>query len=240
MGIAKGSVKTSQLIRPGYVIFSKGADFFQQDKSNVLAAKSIVNIYIVYKLSTKSISSSNALKNCLFGATEVKKLDNTTDPQKWQYRGYGLVFDRTGQFTDNDGSQARNIIIFGADLSTSIHSTNKTQSILAETIYAERSYSPNFGIEMKVFCLSLHYNGDNSYLFVNGNEVVKFKAKNFEIQPQPIALGSITTTEHLSADWIKESKLYGNIYDFSVDYSAISDGKIHDIHAYLMNKNDII
>ena len=116
MGIAKGSVKTSQLLRPGYVIFSKSADFFQQDKSNVIAAKSIVNIYIVYKLSTKSISSSNASKNCLFGATEVKKLDNTTDPEKWQYSGYGLVFDRTGQFTDNDGSQARNIIIFGADL----------------------------------------------------------------------------------------------------------------------------
>ena len=60
LGIAKGSVKTSKLITPGYVIFSKGAGFFQQDKSNVIAAKSIVNIYIVYKLSTKSISSSNA------------------------------------------------------------------------------------------------------------------------------------------------------------------------------------
>ena len=110
---------------PEYVIFSKGADFFQQDKSSVIAAKSIVNIYIVYTLSTKSISSSNALKNCLFGATEVKKTNYTTDPQKWQYSGYGLAFDRTGQFTHNDGSLARNIIIFGADLSTSRHSTNK-------------------------------------------------------------------------------------------------------------------
>ena len=96
MGIAKDSVKTSKLISPEYVIFSKDADFFQQDKSSVIAAKSIVNIYIVYTLSTKSISSSNALINCLFGATEVKKTNNTTDPQKWQYSGYGLAFDRTG------------------------------------------------------------------------------------------------------------------------------------------------
>ena len=61
LSIAKGSVKPSKLIRPGYVILSKGADFFQQDKSNVIAAKSIVNFYIIYKLSTKSISSSDAL-----------------------------------------------------------------------------------------------------------------------------------------------------------------------------------
>ena len=251
MGIAKGSVKTSKLIRPGYVIFSEGADFFQQDKSNVIAAKSTVNIYIVYKLSAKSISSSNALKNCLFGATAVKNPNNTTVPQKWQYSGYGLTFDRTGQFTHNDDSLARNIIIFGADLSTARHSTNKTQNILVlghafiqkinnTTIYAEGSYSPNFNIENEVFCLSLRSNGDNSYLFVNGKEVVKFKAKNSEIKPQPIALGNITTTEYLSTDEIKESKLYGNIYDFSVDYSAISNDKIHDIHAYLMKKNDII
>ena len=37
-------------------------------------------------------------------------------------------------------------------------------------------YSPNVSAENKIFCLSLHYNGDNSYLFVNGKEVTKFKA----------------------------------------------------------------
>ena len=61
-------------------------------------------------------------------------------------------------------------------------------------------------LENKVFCLSLHNNGDNSYLFLNDKEVVKFKAKNSEIKPQPIALGSITTTEHLSIPEIKETK----------------------------------
>ena len=146
--------------------------------------------------------------------------------------GYVLAFDGTGQFTHNDGSLARNIIIFGADLSTLRHSTNRTQNILVlgcafiqkinnTTIYAEGSYSPNFSIKNKVFCLSLHYNGDNSYLFVNGKEVVKFKDNNFEIKPQLIALGSIITSEHLLTNEIKESKLYGIIYDFNVDYSAI-------------------
>ena len=60
-------------------------------------------------------------------------------------------------------------------------------------IYTERSYYPNFSTENKVFCLTLHYDGDNSYLFVNGKKVVKFKAKIFEIKPQSIALGSITS-----------------------------------------------
>ena len=162
-----------------------------------------------------------------------------------------MAFDRTGQLTRNDSSLARNIIIFGADLSTSRHSTNKTRNILVlghafiqkinnTTNYAEGSYSSNFSIENKVFCLSLHCNGDNSYLFVNGKEVFKFKAKNSEIKPQPIALGGIITTEYISTDEIKESKLYGNIYDLNVDYSAISNDKIHNIHTYLMKKNDLI
>ena len=76
----------------------------------------------------------------------------------------------------------------------------KNKKIINTTIYGERSYSPNFSIENKVFYLSLHYNVDNSYLFVNGKEVVTFKSKSSEIKSQPIALGSITTTEHLSTN----------------------------------------
>ena len=43
-------------------------------------------------------------------------------------------------------------------------------------------YSPNFSAENKIFCLSLHYNGDGSYLFVNGKEVTKFKSKNLKLK----------------------------------------------------------
>ena len=101
-------------------------------------------------------------------------------------------------------------------------------------------YSPNFSAENKVFCLSLHYNGDNSYLFVNGKEVTKFKAKKSEIKANQLTLGSISSSANLSSGDIEDSKLYGNVYDFSFEYSAISNDKILDIHDYLMNKNGII
>ena len=51
--------------------------------------------------------------------------------------------------------------------------------------------SPNFSAENKIFCLNLHYNGDNSYLFVNGKEVTKFKAKKSDIKANQLTLGSI-------------------------------------------------
>ena len=49
-------------------------------------------------------------------------------------------------------------------------------------------YSTNFTVDNKTFCLSLHYNGDNSYLFVNGKEIINFKAKDSEIFPYPLRL----------------------------------------------------
>ena len=101
-------------------------------------------------------------------------------------------------------------------------------------------YSANFSAENEIFCLILHYNGDNSYLFVNGEEDTKFKAKTSEIKANQLTLGSISTSANLSSSDIEDSKLYGNVYDFSVDYSAISNDKILDIHAYLMKKNGII
>ena len=99
-------------------------------------------------------------------------------------------------------------------------------------------YSPNFTVDNKIFCLSLHYNNDNSYLLVNGKEVTKFKAENSELIKYPMCLGA------LSKDYNKNSReetgLYENVYDFSVDYSAISHDKIHDIHACLTKKNSKI
>ena len=129
------------------------------------------------------------------------------------------------------------------------HAANKTQSVLVlghgliqkindTIVYAEKVYSPNFTVDNKIFFLSQHYNGDNSYLFVNGKEVTKFKAKNSELIKYPMC------SRGLSKDYDKNSRkntgLYLNVYDFSVDYRTISNDKMHDIHAYLMSKNDII
>ena len=60
-------------------------------------------------------------------------------------------------------------------------------------------YSINFTVTKKQFCLSLHYNGANSYLFVNGTEIYKFKAKDSEIVASPFCLGNI------SKDWLTDN-----------------------------------
>ena len=241
----------SKPITPAYVIFNHKESFFEQKKENIIKSGSIVNIYIVYSLSQKTINSDNVLKSCLFGATKVTKPGDTTDTDKYIYSGYGLGFDSTGQFSHPQGGMARNIIIFGVNSSHLVHLTNKTQniSILGHgltqkvnntTIYAEKMYSPNFSAENKIFCLSLHYNGDNSYLFVNGKEVIKFKAKKYEIKANQLTLRSISTSANLSSSDIEDSKLYGNVYDFRVDYSATSNDKIQDIHDYWLKKSGII
>ena len=94
-------------------------------------------------------------------------------------------------------------------------------------------YSPNFTIANKTFCLSLHYNGDDSYLFVNSKEVIKFKAKNQSVS-EKLSLGNIPA-DFIQADR-KSTGLYGYVYDFSVDYQAIANDKILNIHQYLMKK----
>ena len=53
-------------------------------------------------------------------------------------------------------------------------------------------YSPNFTVDNKIFCVSLHYSGDNSYLFVNGKQVINLKAKNFELIKYPMCLGGLS------------------------------------------------
>ena len=66
-------------------------------------------------------------------------------------------------------------------------------------------YLINFTIKKKKFCLSLHYNGANSYLFVNGKEIVEFKAKDSEIVASPICLGNIS--KNWSVDNMKKLNL---------------------------------
>ena len=55
----------------------------------------------------------------------------------------------------------------------------------------EKFYSINFTIENTKFCLRLHYNGANSYLFVNGIEIIKFRAKDSESSAYLLCLGNI-------------------------------------------------
>ena len=107
---------------------------------------------------------------------------------------------------------------FGVDMSASVHLDNKkkfifilcegpTQGLDDTTLTAEKRYSINFTENNKKLCLSLHYNGANSYLFVNCTEIIKFKAKDSEIEPTPLCLGNIS--EDFPAANVKKTGLNG-------------------------------
>ena len=112
---------------------------------------------------------------------------------------------------------------------------------LKHTLTAEKLYSINFTVTKRKFCLSLHYYGANSYLFVNGKEIVKFKEEDSEIVASPLCLGNI------SNDWptdnMKKTRLNGYAYEFSVDYNDFNktylDKAIPFVHKYLMTKYNI-
>ena len=129
-------------------------------------------------------------------------------------------------------------------MSSSAHIDNKKKDILVlgkgptqgleHTLTAGKMYSINFTVTNKIFCLSLRYNGANSYLFVNGTEIYKFKAKGSEILVGLVFLGNI------SKDWLvdnmKRTRFTCYVYDFSVDYDPVAVDDIKDIHKYLMKK----
>ena len=89
------------------------------------------------------------------------------------------------------------------------------QGINDTTIYAEKLYSQNFTTANKKFVLSLHYNSDNSYFFVNGKEELKFKAKYDQIVKEILCSGNIS--DDWTNDNAKKTGLWGEIYDFAVD-----------------------
>ena len=97
--------------------------------------------------------------------------------------------------------------------------------------------SINFSETRKIFCLSVHYNGANSYLFVNGTEIIKFKAKDSQLTPTILCLGNVSY--NFSVTNMKKTGLYGNVYEFSADYGTISVHNILNFHKYLMKKHNI-
>ena len=92
----------------------------------------------------------------------------------------------------------------------------------------------NFTATKKKFCLSLHYNGANSYLFVNDTEVYKFYTKDSETVATPSCLGNIS--KDWSAGNMKRAGFNGHVCDFSVDYDVTDVDDIADFHIYLLKK----
>ena len=133
-------------------------------------------------------------------------------------------------FSKHANNKANIIHVMGKD---HIQKTNDT------TIYAEKNFHANFTRTEKKFVLSLHYYNDDSYLFVNGREELELKTKNDQMSiKKELCLGN------LSSDWtdseFDETELWGNIYDFVVDYkSIVGTAPIYDIHKYSMTKHNI-
>ena len=129
-------------------------------------------------------------------------------------------------------------------MSSYAHIDNKKNNILIlgkrptqrleDTLTAEKMYSINFAVTRKKFCLSLHYNRANSYLFVKITEIYKFKGKDSETVATPLCLGNISKDR--STDNMKKTGFNRYVYDFSVDYDSTDADHIKDIHKYLMKK----
>ena len=202
---------------------SFSGNYLKQDK--VYNHGKIVNNYIVYEIiSTSTSTNIFTLKNYLFGAVKITK---NVDISKYKYSGNGIGFDSKGSFLDADNTYAVNVIIFGADLSSSIHTNIRTNNILVLgkdfiqgingiTIYAEQMYAPNFTASGKKVCLNLHYNGDNTDLFVNNKQIVRFKAADSEIIAQRLCLASIS--EGFGSSNI--TGLYVYVYDLGAELLA--------------------
>ena len=135
----------------------------------------IVNIYIVYELDKIYIKTSPTLVNCLFGAVSLTKNANIN---KYKYSRYRMGFDRGSVYSVGNRFD-RNVIIFGVDMSLSVHVDNKgkntliiwkepTQGLVEHSLTAEKMYAVTFTDHREKYCLSLHYNVVNSYLLVNG------------------------------------------------------------------------
>ena len=236
-------------------VYLQGSHFQQ---NNVLTSNNdhvinnnVVNIYIVYKLDpiASSRDTTFTIQNALFGAMQITK---STDTSKYDYKGYGICFDERSEFghTITEGgfahtTDARNVLTFGADMSFSVHKTNRanhiyvvgigfTQGIHDTTLYVEK----NFTDPGKKFMLSLHYNGDDSYLFVNGRQELKFKCKTDQLVKEKLCIGNLS--DQWTTSESEKTGLYGSIYDFVVDYEQIVGVKaIYDMHRYFMTKHNI-
>ena len=183
---------------------------FQQNKVIIPNNNNAINIYCVYKLDplASTRDKSYTIQNALFGAIQITK--NAIDYDKNDYKGYGICFDERSEFghTITEGgfthtTDARTVLIFGSDMSFSVHATNRanhiylmgtgvTQGINDTTIYAEKNFYRNYTDFGKKFVLSLHYNGDDSYLFVNGRQELKFKCKTDQLVKEKLCIGNLS------------------------------------------------
>ena len=150
------------------------------------------------------------------------KIAENTDSSENNYTGYRLCFDEGSQFghTVKKGNfdrttNAKNVIIFGVDMSSSVRATNRPNNIYV------------MGKDYIVF-----------HLLANGRQELKFKAKDDQIINEKLCLGNLSSERTTSES--EKTGVYGNMYDFVVDYKPIVGvDPIDDMHRYLMTKHNI-
>ena len=109
------------------------------------------------------------------------QITKNADTSKYKYKGYGICFDEGGSFSKGNINNGKNVSTFGAHENSLVHANDKANNIYVmgdlfvqiinnTTLYAEKVYCRNFTQPSTKFILSLRYNGDNSYLFVNGKQ----------------------------------------------------------------------
>ena len=99
-----------------------------KQSDHIYTHKNVINLYIVYELAASSSHTSDpTIKNCLFGTVTLTK--NAGIEKKNKYSGYGIGFDRRSSFSFPSCEFGQNVLIFGADMSTSIHIDNKKRHI---------------------------------------------------------------------------------------------------------------
>ena len=174
--------------------------YFVQNKVLHPNNNNVVNTYIIYKLDTRNNTRNTdyTIQKALFGALKIIK---NRDISKNKYQGYGIRFDESGTFTSGNITNGKNVLILGPDMSFSTHANNRANNIYVlgkdfvqgindTTLYADKIYIKSFTEPGKKFVLSLLYNSSNSYLFVNGTQELKFRAKNDQILKEKLCVGN--------------------------------------------------
>ena len=174
----------SDIKNDGRLYIYLSGNHFQQNKVIIPNNDNVINIYCVYEIQpiASSRDTTFTIQNASFGAMQITK--NATDNPKNNYKGYGTCFDERSEFghtITEDGrahtKNGRNVLIFGVDLSFSVHATNRannihvmgdglTQGIHDTALYVEKNYWINFIDPGRKFIISLHYNGDESYFLL--------------------------------------------------------------------------
>ena len=199
MGIASDLIKhlkttlAPQLLHPyscGIQAYFKGGCLANENKS--VSDKKVLNIYHVYHLDNTSHNFHPKLKNCLFGSVNVTKKHSDFNGQTLS--GYGICLYTDYVFNFSPGTFAYNAIIFGADNpghDNKIAVRQGNVKFNSKTTIVSASYGKtNISRTKNALVLSIHYcsGKNNSHIFVNGEKITGFTAKDSVINSDPICI----------------------------------------------------